>query len=196
MIDWFNNLPPFLKTYWIITIISTFMFVIVLITTIIGADGDDLGDVDAEIDGDTGVGFQFFSFKNLVAFFTIFGWSGIASLDAGNSNSLTVIISFLCGLLMMFVMAALFYYISKLTSSGTLNMDNALFSIGEVYLSIGAKRSRVGKIQIKVQGTLRELEALTDYETDLKQGDIIIVTAVTKNGMLIVEPQNKTKLLC
>lgn len=196
MIDWFNNLPPFLKTYWIITIISTFMFVIVLITTIIGADGDDLGDVDAEIDGDTGVGFQFFSFKNLVAFFTIFGWSGIASLDAGNSNSLTVIISFLCGLLMMFVMAALFYYISKLTSSGTLNMDNALFSIGEVYLSIGAKRTRVGKIQIKVQGTLRELEALTDYETDLKQGDIIIVTAVTKNGMLIVEPQNKTKLLC
>ena len=196
MIDWFNNLPPFLKTYWIITIISTFMFVIVLITTIIGADGDDLGDVDAEIDGDTGVGFQFFSFKNLVAFFTIFGWSGIASLDAGNSNFLTVIISFLCGLLMMFVMAALFYYISKLTSSGTLNMDNALFSIGEVYLSIGAKRTRVGKIQIKVQGTLRELEALTDYETDLKQGDIIIVTAVTKNGMLIVEPQNKTKLLC
>lgn len=193
---WFNSLTPILKTYWILTLVSTLLFVIVLISTIIGADTDDIGDVDAEIEGDTGVGFQFFTFKNLVAFFTIFGWSGIASLDAGNTITTTILISFLCGLTMMFIMAALFYYISKLTSSGTLNIDNALFAVGEVYLSVGANRSRIGKVQINVQGTLRELEALTDYETDLKQGDVIIVTAITKNGILIVEPQNKTKLLC
>lgn len=168
------------------------MFLVVLVTTIIGADTDGIDDleVDAEIDSDTGVGFQFFTFKNLVAFFTIFGWSGIASLEAGNSKPTTVIISLFCGLLMMFIMAAIFYYISKLTSSGTLNMNNALFGVGEVYLTVGANRSKIGKVQINVQGTLRELEALTDYHLDLKQGDVIIVTSVTSNGLLVIEPQH------
>ena len=154
-----------------------------------GADGDDIGDVDAEIDADTGAGFQFFTLKNLVAFFTIFGWSGIASIDAGNSIPVTISISLLCGFMMMSVMAAMFYYISKLTSSGTLKMKNALHAIGEVYLTVGANRSRIGKVQVKVQGALRELEALTDYNEDLRQGQVIKVIEVTNNGILIIEPQ-------
>jgi hypothetical protein len=188
--EWFQELTSFQKTYWVLTGISTLLFLFVLITTFIGADADDIGDVDAEIDADTGAGFQFFTFKNVVAFFAIFGWSGIASIDAGNSKSINIISSLFCGLAMMFVMAAMFYYISKLTSSGTLKMKNALNSIGEVYLTVGAKRSKVGKIQIKIQGALRELEALTDYDEDLKQGKIIKVIQVTNNGILIIEPQN------
>lgn len=190
MIESFSELPSFQKIYWIITGISTLVFLFVLISTFIGADSDDIGDVDAEVDADTGAGFQFFTFKNLVAFFTIFGWSGIASIDAGNSKTITIIISIICGLAMMFVMAAMFYYISKLTSSGTLKMQNALNSIGEVYLTVGANRSKIGKIQIKIQGALRELEAITDANQDLKQGQIIKVIEVTNNGILIIEPQN------
>jgi hypothetical protein len=131
--EWFQELTSFQKTYWVLTGISTLLFLFVLITTFIGADADDIGDVDAEIDADTGAGFQFFTFKNVVAFFAIFGWSGIASIDAGNSKSITIISSLFCGLAMMFVMAAMFYYFSKLTSSGTLKMKNALNAIGEVY---------------------------------------------------------------
>lgn len=187
--EWFTELPAFLKTYWIITGISTLLFLFMFISTIIGVDSDDIGDIDTEIDADVGASFQFFTFKNLVAFFTIFGWSGIASLDAGHSNAITIIISIICGLAMMFVMASLFYYISKLNSSGTLKMENALHAIGEVYLTVGAKRSKIGKVQIKVQGALRELEALTDYENDLKQGNVIKVIEVTNNGILIIEPQ-------
>ncbi|QOD60093.1 hypothetical protein H9I45_12175 [Polaribacter haliotis] len=190
MMEWFQELTSFQKTYWVLAGISTFMFLLVLISTIIGAETDDIGDVDAEIDADTGAGFQFFTFKNLVAFFAIFGWSGIASIDAGNSKGITIIISIVCGLIMMFIMAALFYYISKLTSSGTLKMQNALNSIGEVYLTVGANRSKTGKIQIKIQGSLRELEALTDHNEDLKQGKVIKVVEVTNNGILIIQPQN------
>ncbi|MCI2230272.1 hypothetical protein MC378_13925 [Polaribacter sp. MSW13] len=190
MMEWYSALSSFEKTYWIITGISTVFFLFVLISTFIGADTDDIGDVDVEIEADTGAGFQFFTLKNLVAFFTIFGWSGIASIEASNSKSLTIIISIFCGLLMMFVMAAMFYYISKLTSSGTLKMKNALNAIGEVYLTVGAKRSKIGKVQVKVQGALRELEALTDYEEDLTQGNVIKVIEVTNNGILIIEPQN------
>ena len=189
MTDWFSELSSFQKTYWIITGIATLNFLFILITTFIGADAEDIGDVDAEMDADTGAGFQFVTFKNLVAFFALFGWSGIASIDAGNTKTITIIISITCGFAMMFVMAVLFYYMSKLTSSGTLKMKNALNAIGEVYLTVGANRSKVGKIQIKVQGALRELDALTDHDEDLTQGKVIKVTEVTSNGILIIESQ-------
>ena len=88
-------------------------------------------------------------------------------------------------------MAALFYYLAKLQSSGTLKLKNALNQIGEVYLTIGANRSKIGKVSITVQGTLRELEALTDEEHDLKQSNVVRVKDITANGILIVELLNK-----
>ena len=191
MSEWFSELTSLQQIYWVITGVSSVIFVIVLIGAFIGGDTDDIGDVDAEMDADIGAGFQFFTLKNLVAFFTIFGWSGIASINAGNSKTLTILISLGCGLVMMAIMAALFYYISKLVSSGTLKMDNALHAIGEVYLTVGANRSSIGKVQVKVQGALRELEALTDHDEDLTQGNVIKVVEVTKNGILIIESQIK-----
>ena len=191
MTEWFSELTSFQKVYWIITAISTLLFLFVLIGTFLGTDADDIGDADAEIDSDTGVGFQFFTFKNTVAFFAIFGWSGISCMDAGYSKSTTIIVSVVCGLIMMTLMAILFHYMKKLNDSGTLKMENALNSIGEVYLTVGASRSSIGKVQIKVQGALRELEALTDHDVDLTQGDVIKVVEVTSNGILIIEPQKK-----
>jgi len=189
MQEWFSALSTFEQVYWGIALIASLFFVFVIISTIMGGDGGDFdGDVDADIDGDTGIGFQFFTFKNLVAFFTIFGWSGIACLDADYSKGVTVLISSLCGLAMMFIMAFLIYQIMKLTSSGTLKMKNAVGQIGEVYLTLGANRSRIGKVQITVQGSLRELQALTDADTDLTTNTVVKVQEVTANGILIVEP--------
>ncbi len=188
MQEWFTALSTFEQVYWGIALIASVFFVFVLITTLIGGDGDAFdGDVDTDVEGDVGIGFQFFTFKNLVGFFTIFGWSGITFIDSGYSNGLTVLLSTLCGLAMMFVMAFLMYQISKLVSSGTLNMQNAIGQIGEVYLTIGANRSRIGKVQITVQGSLRELEALTDSDTDLTTNTVVKVNEVTANGILIVE---------
>lgn len=190
---WFSVLTLFEKIYWTISLISSVIFVILLVMTLFGGDAEDFdgGDVDSDIEGDTGIGFQFLSFKNLMGFLTIFGWSGIACLDGGLSKVLTVLISVICGLLMMFVMASLFYYLGKLQSSGTLIMKNALNQVGEVYLTIGGNRSKIGKVSIIVQGTLRELEALTDEKKDLVLGNVVRVKDVTDNGILIVEYLNK-----
>lgn len=191
MAEWFSNLELFSKIYWSIAIIGSLIFTIVLAMSFLGGDTDGLDDLDTEIDGDTGIGFQFITFKNLVGFFTIFGWSGIACIDAGLSQILTIIISSICGLIMMAIMASLFYFMSKLTDSGTLDFKNAIDAIGEVYLTIGADRSRMGKVSVQVQGTMRELDALTDSLTELKSGTIIKVVDVTPNGILIVDKTRK-----
>jgi hypothetical protein len=192
MEQWYQSLSLFENIYWLVALISSAIFVVLIVMTLFGGDADDLGgDVDAEIEADTGIGFQFLSFKNLIGFLTIFGWSGIACMDGGLSATLTVIISFICGFLMMTAMAALFYYLAKLQSSGTLKLKNALNQVGEVYLTIGANRSKIGKVSINVQGTLRELDALTDEQNDLNQTDVVRVKNVTDNGILIVELLNK-----
>lgn len=192
MEQWFSSLPLFDKIYWAVALIGSVIFLILLVLTFMGSDSDAFeGDVDLEVEADGGIGFQFLSFKNLMGFLTLFGWSGLACIEAGLSKGTTVFISSLCGLLMMLAMAALFYYLSKLQSSGTLNLKNAMGQIGEVYLTVGAKRSKIGKLSITVQGTLRELEALTDEGVDLVQGNVVRVKDITENGILIVELLNK-----
>lgn len=189
MAEWFSNLEFLSKVYWLVAIVGSLIFAIVMIMAFTGGDADNIGDLDAEIDA--GAGFQFISFKNLVGFFTIFGWSGIACIDAGLSTPLTIIISIISGLMMMVIMATLFYFISKLADSGTLNYKNAIDAVGEVYLTIGADRSKMGKVTVNVQGSVRELDALTDSLTTLKSGTIIKVVDVTSNGILIVDQTRK-----
>ncbi len=190
MTEWYFNLELLPKIYWSIAILGSIIFIITITLSFIGGDTDEISDVDTEIEADSGIGLQFITFKNLVGFFTIFGWSGIACIDAGLSKPITIIISVLCGLIMMVIMAFMFYQMRKLNDSGTLDFKNAKGAVGEVYLTIGANRSSIGKVHVRIQGALRELEALTDANIKLKSGTVVKVKDVTQNGILIVEQLN------
>ncbi len=186
--SWWMALDTLEKIYWGLAFPSTLLFLIQLVTTFIGGAFDtDYTDPDMEIETDGGAGFQFFTFKNMVAFFMLFSWTGIASLDSGYSMLTTIIISLISGLLMMTVMAALFYYISKLKQSGTLMIDRAVGKIGEAYLRVPGNRAGFGKIQLTLQGSVHEFEALTDQPEDIPTGTIIkIVEVIDKSKMLVI----------
>jgi len=192
MKDFFDGMSSLEQTYWIIALIGSVIFLIIFLLTFIGG-----GDTDMEADAtdfeadDGGVGFQFFTFKNVVAFFTIFGWSGISCIDNELSTTATIIISTIAGLLMMAMTSMLFYWMHKLAESGTLKIKNAIGAIGEVYLPIGAERSSMGKVQIKVQGSLRELEAITDELEDLTTGTMVKVSEIVSAEILLVEKISK-----
>ena len=189
--DFFTDMSTLQIVFWVTALIGSTIFVALFALSLLGADSDVEMDTDMEVDSDMGMGVQFFTFKNTMAFFTIFGWTGIACLDQDMSSGLSTAIAFVAGIAMMFLMAMLFYWISKLAESGTLKIENAVGNIGEVYISIGANRSRIGKISIDVQGSKRELSALTDEEVDLTQGNVIKVTAVVSGEILLVEKLKK-----
>ncbi|NOQ23847.1 MAG: hypothetical protein GQ564_00660 [Bacteroidales bacterium] len=181
------------KIYWCIAIPFSVLFFLQIILTFFGGDVDDMaadGDSDVSINGDAGIDFQFLSLKNLVAFFTIFGWAGIACLEGGLSVGKSVLYSSISGILMMSIMASIVYFMGKLTDSGTLNMNNAIGKVGSVYLPIPAKRNGLGKIQIKVQG-LQTLDAMTDYEEEIKTGSVVEVIEILNNEILVVKPSGK-----
>ena len=174
------------KIFWLIAIPFTVFFLLQLIMTFTGAGFDDTAsDGDADTDAEGGIGFQFISIKNLVAFFTIFGWTGIWGLHRGFSVLTTVIIAVIAGLLMMLIMASLVYYMGKLTETGSLNLNNAIGKIGTVYLHIPSERKGMGKVQIKVQG-FQTLDAFTDDLEDLPTGSVVQVLDIINNEILLV----------
>lgn len=194
--DWWNALILFEQIYWAIAIPATLIFLIQLILTFIGGDVDHDHDfdVDTEIESDHGIGFHFISLKNLVAFFTIFGWTGLACIDAFSKEGeafdaygVTIFISIICGVIMMLIMAGIYYFMSRLSHSGTLDMRNAIGKVGDVYLTIPAKKEGLGKVQIKVQGGLRTLDAMTTDIENIKTGSIIEVEDIVGENILLVK---------
>lgn len=183
---WWTGLSLSLKFYWILAVPFTLFFLLQLLLSFLG--GGDVPDdtPDAEVEADTGIGFQFFTLKNLIAFFTIFSWTGIACIDSGLSDMTSGLIAFGAGLAMMFIMASLFYFLAKASGDGTMKFKKAIGKSGQVYLPIAKKRSAMGQVQIKVQGSLRTLDAVTDEATDIPTGTMVTVQDIVNENVLLV----------
>ena len=65
---WWEAMGTLEHVYWLIAIPSSLIFVILMISTLFGSDADMEieGNVEMDIDGDDGIGFQFISIKNLL----------------------------------------------------------------------------------------------------------------------------------
>lgn len=189
---WWNTLNGLQQLYWAFAAPFSFIFILQLIFTFFTGGGEGtFGDADEMVDADDGMGFHFFTIKNMIAFFTIFGWSGLACLDSGLGRWTTIIISVASGTLMMFIMASIFYFMSRLSYNGTMKMKNALHKIGEVYLTIPPSREGLGKVQLNVNGSIHELEAMTDDDAPLKNGTLVKVIEIINNQILLVTKNTK-----
>ena len=212
MTQWWEALTTFEKVLWFIAIPFSFILVIQMILTFTGMGGEDTdigpgdvsgGDLDLSSDAvtDSGsathsagdamgsdVAFNFFTIRNFIAFFTLFGWAGIAAYNGGLSKFWTIIIAVVAGIIAMAIVSMLFYFLNKLQDSGgALNIRNAINQVGDVYLPIKANNGNVGKIQINVQGAVREMQAITKGDKDLPTGTVIKVTGVASDHILVVE---------
>ncbi len=188
--SWWASMELLEKIYWAIALPFSAVFIIQLLMTLIGGGGDGdidaTGDADFDVDADAGIGFQFITLKNFIAFFTIFGWTGIACLDGGLSKGMTIFLSIVAGMLMMLLMATLFYLIGRLTESGTMKMDNAIGKTATVYLRIPAAKAGTGKVQVNIQG-LRTLDAMTSHGEDIKSGSLVKIVSIEADDILMVE---------
>jgi hypothetical protein len=184
--NWWALLTLPEKVYWIIAIPATLLLLIQVVLTLAGGSSDEFdGDLDSDT-GDSGAGWQFFTYKNVLGFFTLFGWTGLGFLQMGIGLFIAVFLSFVAGLIMMSLMATMFYYISKLHQSGTMIIEHAVGHTGEVYLRVPPGRQGHGKVQIEIQGALREMDAITDDEKELPTGSVAQVLEIVNNQILLV----------
>ena len=192
MTEWRTSLDLFMKILWCIAIASSLIFIVETILTFIGADVEmdtDIDVADGGFEGDPSM--NLYTFRNLVNFLLGMSWTAIILNDQIASKALLMLIAFAVGALLVAAVMYMFKWLSKMQQSGNINIfQSAAGCNGKVYLTIPAERKGTGKVQISINESIREYDALTDSETELKTGTAIKVVEVIDSSTLLVEEIN------
>lgn len=194
MTEWWTSLDLFMKILWCIAIASSLIFIIETVLTFIGADVEMDMDTDFDIadggfEGDPSM--NLYTFRNLVNFLLGMSWTAILLNEQMKSKALLMLIAFVVGAAIVFAVMMMFKGLSKMQQSGNINVfESAVGCSGKVYLTVPGERKGQGKVQININNSVREYDALTDSEDDLKTGTSIKVTEVLDASTLLVEEIN------
>lgn len=198
MVEWWNSLSVMMKMLWAITLTASLIFVIQSVMTFLGADSGSDFDTDVDgldapdmSDGDMdahGSGQGLLTFRNFVNFFLGFGWSAILLRESVSSTPLLIILSVIVGVALVTLVMLLFKWLSGMQQAGNINVfKSAVGCEGKVYLSIPGERGGSGKVQITINNSVREYEAVTDGPA-LTTGVSVRVVEVISADTLLVEP--------
>ncbi|MEL6638593.1 MAG: hypothetical protein AAFW73_23010 [Bacteroidota bacterium] len=192
--EWWQALSNTQQVFWGISLIFSVLFVIQFVFSLVGLDVDH--DSDLHFDTDTDHGYQLdgdftlLSVRSIIAFFTFFGWTGVIALNKGLSTLAALSFSTVSGLIAMSIVGYLMYLFSRLSQAGNINVNDALFNTGEVYLAIPSNRNGQGKVHVRIKGSLREMDAVTEGDS-LPTGSSVRVVEVLNDELLLVEPVNE-----
>ena len=193
--SWWAELSLVMKILWSVTLTASLVFIIQSVLTFIGADADADFDVDVDtsmdgsdlsnIDG----GSNLYTLRNFVNFILGFGWSAILLQDSISSVALLILVSALIGVALVAAVMYLFKWLAGMQQSGNINLQKAAAGCeGKVYLTIPEGRSGTGKVQITINGAVREYDAMTESEEPLKTGvPIRVVDCLDANTLLVEE---------
>ncbi len=164
-------------------------------------DVDTDFDIDIDFDTDIDVGddialdkggnpadlpaLKLFTLQGMVAFLAVFGWVSLICYHNGVHILVATVIGFAAGFIVMYGMAKLFQSIKRLTQNGTLNYRNALGVEGTVYIPVPPKGQGVGKINITIQGSFRECEAVTEDLETIPTGASVRVIDIIGNTLVV-----------
>lgn len=190
MYEWWETLSVIEKAFCYIAVPSTVVFILQMVLTFFGI-GDGY-DVDGDGFGGHLIGFDIFTFRNFITFFTVFSWAGIAGLDWGFPLILVLIGATFVGVIVVLIISSLFYFTSRLSESGTMSLSGVKGCKGTVYLKIPGEKSGKGQIQIVVNGSLRTLDAIT-LERELLTGEAVEVVDVIDDQVLLVQEYKNEK---
>ncbi len=183
----FNNLEPLLKTFWLVAIPASLIFIFQTIMTFLGSDPSDgiEADFDGNFDGADSP-FQLFSFRNLINFLLGFSWTGISFYTAVSNPTYLMLLALLIGALFVYFFFIIIRQVQRLAEDNSFKISNTLNKTAEVYLTIPEKKSGKGKIMISVNGAFHELDAMTENEK-ITTNTMVRVIRIENDNILIVE---------
>lgn len=201
--------------FWGLAIVGTTLFVVKMVLLLVGGDASDgdFGEVDFGDAGDLGDGggldldpaahgpageiagsgtsvaaFTFFSIQSLATFAMGAGWGGLffkANFDVTYAEA--GLLAAGCGVFCAWLLLWLLGKARGLEQRGNLDPRRAIGQGGTVYLAIPVNGH--GQVQVEVQGRLATLGARAP-EQALPTGADVVVTAVDRDGTLVVRPRS------
>ncbi|MBE6642840.1 MAG: hypothetical protein E7615_04235 [Ruminococcaceae bacterium] len=210
MFVWWNSLSLASQIFVLIALPSTGILLIQTILMLIGIGSDSDVDVDGDIDIDADVeiesdgvfgsgevegdidptgldALRVFTVRGIIAFLVVFGWTGFMLDRAGMALWTVIPIAAIAGFIMMYILALLMRAVMKLRNDGNIDNKNALGTSGRVYLTIPPTRSGEGKVNVLLQGSYVERDAVTDEENAIPTGAEIVVVGLSGQTTLVVK---------
>lgn len=188
MLEWYSNLDATMQVFWTCAIVGSVIFLIQAILTLIGMDSDLDMDTDIDMsDGDTmdlGGGLSLFSIRNLINFMVGFGWGGVCLAGTVSNTVLLCIFAILVGAFFVWIFFIIKKQTRKLESNGAFDINKCVGKVADVYLRIPAGNGGLGKVQISINGSIHEVDAMTDG-AELPSGTKVTVVEVIDNYLKV-----------
>lgn len=205
MIEWWNGLDDVLQVLYCVAIPATLVLILETIIAMAGGGHDvdisdtsgldlgtdlSIGDIDIDLDFDVNAdvsdlpSLRLFTVQGVVAFLCICSWTAIltyGSMSLGMSLGLGALL----GAAAMFILAKVMQMASKLNQNGTVDFRNALGETARVYLVIPAAGKGMGKVNVTIQGSLRECNAVS-REGQIDTGAFVRIIDL-EDDVLVVE---------
>jgi len=197
MSAWWDALRLDLQIFYLLALIATLVLFFQFVMMFFGFGDHDVGGHDVH-SGDSHAGghadgLGIVSIRTVTAFFFGFGWAGALAIRQGHSIVISILIAFVVGAVFMTIVYSLMRFVYGLRASGTVDYKNAIGQVGDVYVSIPARESGSGQVQIMVQGRMRVVPAFTKAGRDLSGGSKIKVVGIVDERTLLVEPLSDSK---
>ncbi|MBK9254126.1 MAG: serine protease [Saprospiraceae bacterium] len=181
--EFLNNADILLKTFWYIAITVSLIFIVQSVLTFAGASADT--DTDSDFH-DVGSPFEFFTVRNVINFLLGFSWGGISFYNTIPNKIFLILAAISMGI----IFVALFFYliqqIKKLEENNSFSIQKALNKKATVYLRIPEKGAGKGLVQVSVQGSIHELEAVSEDEL-LETGSDVVILDLNEDNSVIVK---------
>ncbi len=133
-----------------------------LVSGDIGLHAEDGAGFDLD-HGDTEGSFRILSVQAISAFMMGFGWGGLGAYrGTGLPLFVSGAIGIACGSGMMWILAWLLRWISRMQTTGTVDISSALLNEGVVYARIPPSGSGQGVVKVVVDDRLRYYNARSD----------------------------------
>ena len=216
MLAWWDSLSLLSQIFACIAIPATIVLAIQTMMMFIGLDGDSIGDTDGDLSLDHDIGdihidtdisdgifgdelpmgdpdpsglsdLHILSLRGIIAFLVVFGWVGFMVDGGGGDMWLCLLIATISGFATMLLIALLMSAVMKLRNNGNINNRNAIGTSGRVYLTVPASRSGEGKVNVLLQGSYVEREAVTDEDVPIPTGSEVVVIGISGQTTLVVK---------
>lgn len=198
---WWEGLSALNKVFAVGALFFGVLFLWQLVGMFLGMDGhhqadtahdhvgmeheQDSGDHGARTNG-AGVSFSLVSIRSVIAFATLFTWAGTLYLTTGTTTVLALAYSFLWGLAAMFAVSYVVYKLVQLQEIGTASIWTAMGEEGSVYMNV--PEGGLGKIRVKVSGTVSFVDARTADRRPLEAGTKVRVVGIVNDRTVEVVP--------
>jgi len=183
---WWHGLEPLTRWFFGCAFFFSVFFLWQLIMAFVGLTGGDAA-VDSHVetkdvhhspdDADASVAvFKLLSFRSILAFVTLFFWSGALGLQKHAPLTRAMGFALLWGMAAMFLVALLLYLMKRLVETGNLRFSSCVGESGAVYLDIPA--GGVGEVRTLCSGAMTHLKARTTDAAGLKAGTTVRIVRI------------------